>query len=229
MPVALCTILFAFLGLFRESRVLDPKQTESKSVTAPKEERAMTEEGDEGDKPLKEKRQYMTLLDEHTIIKIMSLCWSICKVLELREDVHMERLGTHLLEHYFGLLRRMCMRDDSSVNFERVVGRCLLANLLADEHGFRVEAQPKRISDSGGVVEGDNENFMTIQEGFLFMMDILEICGHTVPSGCHEIAAMWREHVQWERKTLHDLFVLIPEENIYCQHNNAGGDEYIIR
>ena len=56
---------------------------------------------------------------------------------------------------------------------------------------------------------------MTIQEGFLFIMDILEICGHKVPDGYHEIAAMWREHVQWERKTLHDLFVLIPEENIY--------------
>jgi hypothetical protein len=55
---------------------------------------------------------------------------------------------------------------------------------------------------------------MTIQEGFLFMMDILEICGDNVPDGCLEIAARWRGHLEW-KKTLHDLFVLIPEENIY--------------
>ena len=46
------------------------------------------------------------------------------------------------------------MRDDSSVNFERVICRIVLSNWKLLHHIFTPPNQPKRTSDSGGLATG---------------------------------------------------------------------------
>ena len=94
-----------------------------------------------------------------------------------------------------------------------MVCRTLLTNLIADEFQFKVESQPKRQSDSGGKIVGGIVNEMSLKEGILFIMDILDWADRKVPAKCQEIIDHWREEMRWSRKSPKDLLAKIPAED----------------
>lgn len=57
----------------------------------------------------------------------LSKCISLCIILATPSDLHLGALGTHWLEHYFGLIRRLCKGDDS---IDRVENSFLFTILL---------------------------------------------------------------------------------------------------
>ena len=92
------------------------------------------------------------------------------------------------------------------------------------ENAFRVHMQPKRTSDSGGVVTGEITDPMSIQFGLLLIVDILELCGRKIQKKDRKIVREWRRELQWKRKTFHDLFSYIPVEEKYTIATTAQAD-----
>ena len=127
----------------------------------------------------------------------------------------------------------MCLGDDICGNFERGIIRSMLTNLVADENGFKVYVQPKRASDSGGIVTGESgaEGVISIQEGFLFIMEILEACGRRVPQSVLDVSVGWRKEIDWETKTFRDLFEFIRRKryiDIYCFQHDGSKHEHMM-
>ena len=156
----------------------------------------------------KEKSPHMALMDQDTADKMLALCWSICQVLKRDGGILLGRLGTHILEHYFGLIRRVCMKDDSSIAFERSMTKGVLLNLIADEYGFKVQIRPKRSSDSGAAVYSSADpkttTSWTLKEAFVIMSDILRHCGRNVPEECLTRVEEWRSELGLGVATFHD-------------------------
>ena len=53
---------------------------------------------------------------------------------------------------------------------------------------------------------------MTIQEGIIWISDILMLCGRQLPADIIEYIDDWKKSLNWEPKTFDDFFSLMPEE-----------------
>ena len=60
------------------------------------------------------KNQFMTLYDPIWMKKYLSLTISLSKSLSDHHKIHLGALGTHFLEHFFGMIRRFCLSNDSA-------------------------------------------------------------------------------------------------------------------
>lgn len=94
------------------------------------------------------KNPNMTLFDLSWMKKYLSLTISLCKILIDPRAVHLGALGTHFLEHFFGMIRRFCSGNDSSANFEKAVENIIVYKFIQKEDIPQAEIQPGR-SDSG--------------------------------------------------------------------------------
>lgn len=215
------SLLFALLVYYKESRTMDNAQTETKSgkPKGRKKQDADPDEPEESNR--KEKSPHMALMDEDTVDKMLALCWSICQVLKRDGVILLGRLGTHILEHYFGLIRRMCMKDDSSISFERSMTKGVLLNLISEEYGFKVQIQPKRSSDSGATIYSNEDPATTamdacsLKQAFVLMADIIHLCGRHIPEHCVAKVEEWRAELELPSGTFHHFFGMVPEELIY--------------
>lgn len=204
------TYVFAFLALYNDARGMDPEQKPNKKETVDGTSRATS---------------CMCFLDETTVEKMISLCLSLAILLKTPGDINLGRAGTHLLEHLFGMVRRLCMRDDSSVNFERVILRILLSRLKTTPHQYDKGAQPKRVSDSGGRATGELESIITVKRACLDMMDIVIRCGRTLSAQALERREEWMAEMPWRRgMTLEEILTRIPEDEKWNPSTTTQAD-----
>lgn len=92
----------------------------------------------------------MAIYDEITLDKGMSLFYSLSRVISDPKAVHLGALGTHWLEHFFGNVRRICNRNDSSESFKRSVLMIMMQKILGGK--IQVLSNRKRLSDSGAIL-----------------------------------------------------------------------------
>ena len=105
--------------------------------------------------------KWMTLYDIIWMKKYMTLAISLTKVLIDPRSVHLGALGTHFLEHFFGMVRRFCHGDDSASSFENTVENIIVLKLLQIENIKEASIQPSR-SDSGCVLKEEHEEIKQI-------------------------------------------------------------------
>ena len=114
----------------------------------------------------KGRNKLMTLFDPIWIKKYMSLTISLTRVIADRKEVHLGALGTHFLEHFFGMVRRFCKADDSASNFEKSVENILIYKLIQKENNsFQRYEQPHRISDSGIFLKEEKDQIAQVSFG----------------------------------------------------------------
>jgi hypothetical protein len=97
----------------------------------------------------------ITLLDKGTCKKSLALIFNLIGELSKSETIHMGSLGSHFLEHFFGLIRRIDHGDDRFSNFLYSSIKTVLLNELKHEYGIEITI-PSRISDSGVVISRDD-------------------------------------------------------------------------
>ena len=85
----------------------------------------------------------------------MSLCISLTKVLVDPKSVHLGALGTHFLEHFFGMVRRFCHGDDFVSSFQSSIENIIILKLIQHENNYDISKQPGR-SDSGSRLKEEN-------------------------------------------------------------------------
>ena len=105
--------------------------------------------------------KWMTLFDLTWMKKYMTLAISLTKVLIDPRAIHLGALGTHFLEHFFGMVRRYCHGDDSAPSFENTVENIIVLKLLQIENIKEACIQPGR-SDSGCILEEVHEEIKQI-------------------------------------------------------------------
>lgn len=105
--------------------------------------------------------KHMTLFDPIWMKKYMSLTISLSKILIDRRHIHLGSLGTHFLEHFFGMVRRFCRGNDSSTEFLNEVENILIFKLLQKESIKEIVTQPRR-SDSGARLQMEHQNIKEI-------------------------------------------------------------------
>ena len=91
----------------------------------------------------------------------MSLTISLSKILIDRRRIHLGSLGTHFLEHFFGMVRRFCRGNDSSTEFLNEVENILVFKLLQKESIKEIVTQPRR-SDNGARLQMEHQNIKEI-------------------------------------------------------------------
>lgn len=101
------------------------------------------------------KNKHMTLYDVIWMKKYMSLCISLTKVLVDPKSVHLGALGTHFLEHFFGMVRRFCHGDDFVSSFQNSIENIIILKLIQNENNYDISKQPGR-SDSGSRLKEEN-------------------------------------------------------------------------
>ena len=92
--------------------------------------------------------KHMTIYDPVWMKKYLSLTISLVKILVDERSVHLGALGTHFLEHFFVMIRRFCLSNDSVAEFEKTIDDIIIFKLLQKEHCSHIES-PTRRSDSG--------------------------------------------------------------------------------
>lgn len=97
---------------------------------------------------LKMANKFMTLYDLNWIKKYMTLTHYLTKVLIDPKPVHLGALGTHFLEHFFGMVRRFCHGDDYASSFKNSVENIIILKIVQVENITEAMIQPSR-SDSG--------------------------------------------------------------------------------
>ena len=91
----------------------------------------------------------MTLYDPIWLKKYMTLTVSLSLILNDNRPVHLGSLGTHFLEHFFGMIRRFCSGNDSASSFEKAIDNILIFKLLQQKEKSEIGDIVLRRSDSG--------------------------------------------------------------------------------
>lgn len=105
--------------------------------------------------------QHMTLFDPIWLKKYISLTTSLVQVIREQKEVHLGSLGTHFLEHFFGMVRRFCRGNDCASSFEQAVDNIIVYKLLQKEKFTDLNIQPGR-SDSGVRLRSDTKSIKEI-------------------------------------------------------------------
>lgn len=104
-------------------------------------------------------------LSYYTLISCFSLQWceeyissalSIAYMLMTEKNLNLASCGTHLLEHFFGNIRRMSNGDDSLKTFTRTMQNVVIEGKLCQECGIDITKSSRR-KDSGVIVSDDIE------------------------------------------------------------------------
>jgi hypothetical protein len=101
-----------------------------------------------------ENRRPITLLDGDTCEKALSLCYYLLVQLSDGKDIRLGALGTHFLEHFFGLVRRLNHSDDRYKPFLFSCIRTVMLNELKTNYNITIKV-PSRASDSGAKITND--------------------------------------------------------------------------
>lgn len=88
--------------------------------------------------------------------KYLELTYSLINQLALNTRIHLGSLGSHKLEHFFGLIRRLTYDDYSPQAFERITRKALLYKSLCKTLNCSIKID-KRKSDSGSKLEKDTD------------------------------------------------------------------------
>ena len=107
------------------------------------------------------KNNFMTLFDLIWMKKYMSLTLSLTKVLNDNREIHLGALGTHFLEHFFGMVRRFCHGNDSATSFQTSVENIIIFNLIQKENILEENKQPGR-SDSGTYLDEETGKIVEV-------------------------------------------------------------------
>ncbi|KAK8899123.1 hypothetical protein M9Y10_001424 [Tritrichomonas musculus] len=100
--------------------------------------------------------RHMTLFDPIWLKKYLTLTYSLSKVLIDLDAVHLGSLGTHFLEHFFGMIRRFCSGNDSASSFDKAIDNILIIKLLQKEESGENNHSLRR-SDSGARINKETK------------------------------------------------------------------------
>ena len=100
--------------------------------------------------------QHMTLFDIKWMKKYLSLVISLVKILVDPKAVHLGSLGTHFLEHFFGMIRRFCSGNDTSTQFEKSVENIVIFKTFQKRNIEKLYVQVGR-SDSGARLKKEED------------------------------------------------------------------------
>jgi hypothetical protein len=89
----------------------------------------------------------MTMFDQQWCRKYLATTFSILKVLEFNEDVHLGALGDHFLEHFFGAVRTNSHNTHTPQNYERFVQNIMLKEEIKTK--YHLPDEPRTAKDSG--------------------------------------------------------------------------------
>ena len=92
----------------------------------------------------------MAIYDQNTLDKSISLCYALSRIIAVPRAVHLGALGTHLLEHFFGNIRRLCMRNDCPAHFERFLLMIMWQKEISGREHLKTNRS--RLSDSGVIL-----------------------------------------------------------------------------
>ena len=102
------------------------------------------------------KSTHLTLMDKKWCSKHLSLCSSLVCLLIDPRALELGALGSHWLEHFFGLIRQVSRGNDSYEKFEYSAYNAVLSHFIEKEIGLQITS-PKRVSSSGASLsESDN-------------------------------------------------------------------------
>ena len=90
----------------------------------------------------------MMLYDRVWCKKFISLTYSLSSIISDPRSVQLGACGTHFLEHFFGLVRKLSKGDDSAKMFEKGVDLVLIKKVLKNKFNVKIST-PRRLSDSG--------------------------------------------------------------------------------
>lgn len=124
-------------------------------------------------KKMKGKNNSMCPYDSNTLDKVLSLIYSLCCILKDPRSVHMGSLGTHWLEHFFGNIRRLCVRDDSPPAFIRSTLYLVLRHVVSNQP---INGRIKKRSDSGAILKKMESNeILNCQPIGKYLHDVMQI------------------------------------------------------
>lgn len=131
------------------------------------------------------KSTHLTLMDKKWCSKYLSLCSSLVCLLMDPRALELGALGSHWLEHFFGLIRQVSRGNDSYEKFEYSAYNAVLSHFIEKEIGLQITS-PKRVSSSGASL---SESDSIIACDLIISLKIAAKIHHSLSSGvyCKEI------------------------------------------
>jgi hypothetical protein len=129
------------------------------------------------------KSEALTLASDGTWIKIMNTVVGMILFLQLNSESGCgDRFGTHPLENFIGLIRRLCCGDDRQANVRRAVAKTILAKQFMQRMSISVEHRMRE--NCGGVTfafdsADPNNESIDLFDGPRFVAELLTYAGLT--------------------------------------------------
>lgn len=157
----------------------------------------------------------LTAFDPETTRKFLLLCASLLSVMSLPMKIRLGALGSHLLEHFFGRIRRLSHGDNRDSTFRRQARNIFVENLLASEIGYCIRIT-KRVSDSGANLEDevfDRSLLNSYNWSMTLATDLITSIERIIPEGDDPnfLKGLIRTAVQLETdpwETIHGMMVV---------------------
>lgn len=118
-----------------------------------KDENSYKQRSNHGKKPNDKNR----LFSSSFVSKYLELTYNLIYQISLNIPLHLGALGSHILEHWYGLVRRLTYSDFSPQAFESITRKVILVKSLCKHIDYRIKIN-KRKSDSGCKLEKDKED-----------------------------------------------------------------------
>lgn len=142
--------------------------------------------------------------------KYLEMIFGTVKVLCENTKIHMGSLGSHLIEHWFGLIRKLTQQNYELSAFFDATRKTILYNTLCSELGVNTKIE-KRMSDSGVKIMQENEELDLRPLGYYICIayKIAKECGMPIFEAGNVIDIIQKYEKDVEYSSLTDLFPTI--------------------
>lgn len=147
--------------------------------------------------------------------KYLEMIYGTIKELSLNRRINLGSLGSHLIEHWFGLIRKLTHQNFELKAFQDATRNTLLYRATSNEIGVKTSAD-KRKSDSGVKLLNENEDISLQPFGkdLWIAYKIARECGMPIfESDSHEEVMKPEFNVDLDYNSLDDLFHEVQEQN----------------
>ena len=121
---------------------------------------------------MKGNNQFMSIYDKNTIDKMISLSYSLAKIINYGFPCHLGSCGTHWLEHFFGNIRRISNNNDTPQMFMQSMLTFLYKKL---QKGDITEGKVNMRSDSGVYLEEQDPQSLHLKSLCYYISDAIMI------------------------------------------------------
>ena len=106
---------------------------------------------------IKHGKSEVRLFPSNFCAKYLELTYNLIHQLSLNTKIHLGALGSHILEHWFGLVRRLAYNDFTPQTFDIITKKVMLFKSLCKSLKCTTKVE-KRKSDSGCILDKDEKD-----------------------------------------------------------------------